>query len=202
MPLHIPLIFLALRAPLRDRADLVAENIALRQQLASLHHLRRRSRLRPIDCYLWAVFSRHWPRWRQLPVIVRPSTVMAWSRRRRLPGRPPLDPEIRRLIVEMASSNVGWGAPRIHGELRKLGIEVSQAPGSRYMSRRPPRPGSQRTWSTFLTNHRHELLAIGFAVVPTVAFRILYVFFVMSVDRRRIQHFNVARHPTARWTEQ
>lgn len=88
----------------------------------------------------------------------------------------------------------------IHGELRKLGFEVSQATVSRYMPKRPPRPGVRQSWSTFLANHRHELLAVGFAVVPTL--EVLCVFFVMSVECREILHFNVTKHPTAQWTAQ
>lgn len=214
MLLNLQLVLAAIVAAFRDRADLVAENLALRQQLAALDHRRKRPRLRPIDRAFWAFLYRCWPRWRELLVIVKPATVIAWhrkgfkllwrwkSRRRRRPGRPRIDPEIRRLVVEMASTNVGWGAPRIHGELRKLGIEVSQATVSRYMPNRRPRLGAGQTWTTFLANHRRELLAVDFAVIPTVTFELLYVFFVLSVDRRQILHVNVTKHPTARWTAQ
>jgi hypothetical protein len=75
----------------------------------------------------------------------------------------------------MASTNVGWGAPRIHAELRKLGFEISQATVSRYMPKRPARPGSTQSWSTFLANHRHELLAIDFAVLPTITVEVVNV---------------------------
>ena len=108
--------------------------------------------------------------------------------------------EIRKLIEEMAQTNVGWGAPRIHGELRKLGIRVSEATVSRYMPKRPAPPGSGQRWSAFLANHLRETLAIDFAVVPTITFGLMYVFFVLSLDRRRILHFNVTKHPTASWT--
>jgi transposase InsO family protein len=104
----------------------------------------------------------------------------------------------------MAAANVGWGAPRIHGELLKLGIRISQATVSRYMpkpNRRPRRKhAGQHRWKTFLANHLHETLAIDFAVVPTIRFDLVWVFFVLSLDRRRILHVNVTRHPTAQWT--
>jgi transposase InsO family protein len=102
----------------------------------------------------------------------------------------------------MAEMNVGWGAPRVHGELLKLGIEISEITVSRYMPKRPAPAGSRQRWATFLQNHLHEILAVDFAVVPTATFGILYVFFVLSLDRRRVLHFNVTRHPTAEWTAQ
>ena len=116
------------------------------------------------------------------------------------PGRPPINAELRDLIREMQATNIGWGAPRIHGELLKLGIEVSQATVSKYM-RRSRKPSSQ-TWLTFLYNHADCLASIDFFTVPTATFRVLYVFIVLSHTRREIVHFNVTEHPTARWTAQ
>lgn len=123
-----------------------------------------------------------------------------WKSRSPKPGRPPVDNEIRKLIRQMQSANVGWGAPRIHGELLKLGIEVSQATVSKYMvrQRKPP----SQTWRTFLENHADCIAGIDFFTVPSATFRILYVFIVLSHDRRHIVHFNVTAHPTARWTAQ
>ena len=145
--------------------------------------------------------------------MVKPATVLAWHRkgfklfwrwksRKRGPGRPRISVEIRRLIIEMAEMNVGWGAPRIHGELLKLGVEISEITVSRCMPRLPPPAGSRQRWETFLRNHLHETLAVDFAVGPTATFGILYVFFVLSLERRRVLHFNVTRHPTAEWTAQ
>jgi transposase InsO family protein len=102
----------------------------------------------------------------------------------------------------MAEMNVGWGAPRIHGELLKLGIVISEITVSRHMPKRLPAAGSRQRWATFIRNHLHEVLAIDFAVVPTVTYGIVYVFFVLSLERRRVLHFNVTRHPTATWTAQ
>jgi transposase InsO family protein len=123
-----------------------------------------------------------------------------WKSQRRGAGRPPVDASIRRLIREMQATNMGWGAPRIHGELLKLGIEIAQATVSKYMKhqRKPP----SQTWRTFLDNHVTDLASIDFFTVPTATFRILYVFIVLSHDRRRIAHFNVTAHPTAQWTAQ
>ncbi len=140
-----------------------------------------------------------------------PDTVMRWHRegfrrywnwksRRRRAGRPLIDTEIRKLIRQMQSANIGWGAPRIHGELLMLGIEISQATISKYMDHRR-KPPSQ-TWRTFLDNHADCLASIDFFTVPTATFRILSVFIVLSHDRRHIVHFNVTEHPTAQWTAQ
>ncbi len=100
----------------------------------------------------------------------------------------------------MQSANVGWGAPRIHGELLKLGIDVSQATVSNYMVRHRNPPS--QTWRTFLENHADCIAGIYFFTVPTATFRILYVFIVRSHDRRKVVHFNVTKHPTAQWTAQ
>lgn len=213
MPPQLPLIVAVVLASVKDRADLVAENLALRHQLSCLKHRRKRPTLRPIDRGLWVLLSRFWGRWNELLVMVKPETVVAWHRkgfklfwrwksRRHPPGRPRITKDVQRLIVNMAATNVGWGAPRIHGELLKLGTRISQSTVQRYMPRRKPSPESRQRWRTFLRNHVHESLAIDFAVVPTITFEIIYVFFVLSVDRRRILHFNVTKHPTADWTVQ
>jgi transposase InsO family protein len=101
----------------------------------------------------------------------------------------------------MRAANPLWGAPRVHGELRKLGIEISQATVAKYLGRRPRTPRSQ-TWRTFLTNHVSQLASIDFLTVPTATFRVLFVFVVLSHERRRIVHVNVTAHPTAAWTAQ
>ena len=123
-----------------------------------------------------------------------------WKSRRQRVGRPPVDKEICKLIRQMQSANVGWGAPRIHGELLKLGIDISQATVSKYMVRQQ-KPPSQ-TWRTFLENHADCIAGIDFFTVPTATFRVLYVFIVLSHDRRHIVHFNVTERPTAQWTAQ
>jgi transposase InsO family protein len=101
----------------------------------------------------------------------------------------------------MAEANVGWGAPRIHGELLKLGIDIGERSVSRFMPPKPRKPPSQ-TWRTFLDNHVGSLASIDFFTVPTATFRVLYVFFVLAHDRRRVLHFNITEHPSAAWTAQ
>jgi putative transposase len=213
MPFKLALFLSIAAAIFKDRADLVAENVALRHQLSCLNHRGPRPKLRPVDRVFWVLLSRCWSGWKESLALVKPATVVAWHRRgfrlfwrwksrRRGLGRPRVPVEVRRLIIEMAEMNVGWGAPRIHGELLKLGIEVSEITVSRYMPKRPPPAGSRQRWATFMLNHLHETLAVDFAVVRTATFGIVYVFFVLSLERRRVHHFNVTQHPTAKWTAQ
>ena len=115
-------------------------------------------------------------------------------------GRPGISKDVRELIRTMSKNNSLWGAPRIHCELLKLGINVSQATVAKYMVRHPKPPS--HAWRTFLKNHTKQLASIDFFTVPTISFRILYVFLVLSHERRRVVHFNVTSHPTAEWTSQ
>jgi hypothetical protein len=142
--------------------------------------------------------------------IVKPETVVAWHRRgfrlfwtwksRHRTGRPGVPHDVRALIRDMSAANPLWGAPRIHGELLKLGISVSQSTVATYM-RRHPRPPSQ-TWRTFLANHASQIMAADLFVVPTISFRLLFVLIILAHDRRRIVHVGVTEHPTAAWTAQ
>ncbi len=213
MSVSLPLLLGVLLAIVRDRSDLVAENLVLRQQLSALSHRNKRPKLRPFDRFVWGLLSQHWSRWRDLLVIVKPATVVGWHRqgfklfwrwksRSRRPGRPRLHEDVRRLIVQMARTNVGWGAPRIHGELAKLGIHMSESTVSKYMPKPTAPPGSAQRWTTFMRNHLAETLAIDFAVVPTINFELLFVFDVLSLERREVLHINVTPHPTAEWTAQ
>ena len=140
---------------------------------------------------------------------MKPATVIDWHRRgfrwywtwkirHGLRGRPCVAKETRELIRTLSRDNVGWGAPRIHSELLKLGIKISEASVAKYMVRHP-KPPSQ-TWRTFLKNHATQLASMDFFTVPTALFRILFVFIVIQHDRRRLVHFNVTAHPTAEWT--
>jgi len=121
-----------------------------------------------------------------------------WKIRRRKRGRPTVAPEVRDLIRQMSRENPGWGAPRIHGELLKLGINIGETSVSKYLvrSRKPP----SQTWRTFLHNHIQSLVSVDFFTVQTIRFQILYVFLVLTHERRRIVHFAVTAHPTAEWT--
>ncbi len=121
-----------------------------------------------------------------------------WRCKSRGRGRPKTDPELRHLIRQMCQSDPLWGAPRIHGELLKLGFDLSEATVSKYMTRHRGPPS--QTWRTFLHNHAKEIVSLDFFTVPTATFKILFVFLVLSNDRRQISHFNVTEHPTTQWT--
>ena len=202
------LIWAVFHALFAKRADLVAENLALRQQLIVLHRKARRPRLKTKDRMFWLWLARSWSRWRESLLLVKPATVVRWHRQgfkyywawksRHQGGRPAVAPEVRGLIRRMSRANPLWGAPRIHGELLKLGIDLSQTTVAKYMTRRS-KPSSP-SWRAFLDNHLKDLVSIDFFTVPTVTFRILFVFLVLSHDRRRVLHCNVTEHPTAEWT--
>ncbi len=164
------------------------ENLAVRHQLIVLKRSQRgRLRLDSADRLLWVWLSRFWSNWRSALLIVKP-------------GRPTIDLEIRELIRKMSLANPLWGAPRIHGELLKVGIKVSQATVAKYMAR-PQKPPSQ-TWRAFLNNHVNRLVSTDFFVLSTVTFRVLYVFIVLAHQRRRLLHFNVTANATSEWTAQ
>jgi putative transposase len=208
-PIHM--IFVFLGALFRRQAELAAENLALRQQLAVLEHKAKRPRLRKRDRIFWVWLSRLWADWRSVLVIVQPGTVVRWHRdgfrlywrwksRTGKAGRPKIDAEIRKLIRSMCRENHSWGAPRIHSELELLGYDVSETTVAKYMvrHRKPP----SQTWRTFLDNHVRDIAAVDFFTVPTATFRILFAFVVLRHERRKIVHFNVTANPTAAWTAQ
>jgi putative transposase len=191
--------------------QLALENLALRQQLAVYKRLAPRPKLRPVDRLFWTALAMVWTGWRQALVIVSPDTILRWQRRRfreywtqlsRRPtgGRPCVSAEIASLVRTMAAANPLWGAPRIHGELLKLGLDVSERTISRLIPKRRSPPS--QTWRTFLANHVRDLVALDFFTVPTVRLHVLFVLVVLAHHRRRVVHFNVTEHPTAAWTAQ
>ena len=160
---------------LKSQRQLVLENLALRQQVVMLRQSVKKPRPSMADKLFWILFSRYVDGWRKVLHGLHPDTVVRWHRqsfrlywrwksRGRKPGRPAIDAALRKLIREMQAANIGWGAPRIHGELLKLGIEISQAAVSSYMLH-PKKPPSQ-TWRTFLSNHTECLAAIDFFTIP------------------------------------
>jgi hypothetical protein len=192
-------------------AYLTAENLALRHQLIVLKRNQNRPQLDERDRVFWKVLSNIWPSWRDSLVIVQPETVIRWHRRAfrfywrhksggGKPGRPRLDPEVKTLVLKLSSANPLWGAhlggPPIHGELLKLGIEISDRSVSGIIGRNNPKPPSQ-TWKTFIKNHMMDMVAVDFLVVPTIRFRMLFVFVVLSHERRKVVYFNVTANPTA-----
>jgi transposase InsO family protein len=190
---------------------LQVENLALRHQLGVLHRSVKRAKIRPADRVFWSILSRVWGDWKDALIFVKPETVIRWQKKRfkshwaRLcqagwPGRPEIPKEAKELIRMMSRMNPTWGSPRIKGELAKIGIEVSKSTIEKYMIR-APKPSSP-TWRSFLENHAKDIVSVDFIVVPTVRFTMLYIFIFISIDRRRVVHFNVTANPTAAWAAQ
>jgi hypothetical protein len=205
------LVLRAIGLMCRGHDAVALENLALRQQLAALKRISNRPQIRANDRIFWVILSSAWRDWRRALVFVQPDTVVRWHRewlrrrwtarsRQKRPGRPTTDQAIRTLVAQMAAANPLWGAPRIHGELQKLGLEVSERTVSRLVRRRN-RPPSQ-TWRTFLTNHVTALVSMDFFTVPTLTGRVLFVLVLLSHARRRIVHWAVTDHPTALWAAQ
>ena len=170
----------AIRAFFRSRSDTALEVLALRQQVAVLKRQHPRPRLNSLDRLFWTTLRRYWPRWSDVLLIVKPATVVGWHRggfrlywrwrSRPRGGWPATTAEIRTHIRTMASENSGWGAPKIHGELLKLGFEVSERTVARYMRRIRRRGDPGRQWLSFLQNHREVTAAVDFFTVPTLTF--------------------------------
>ena len=202
------LVWLALVGLFRSRASLLAEILVLRHQLnIQRRRLPRRYAFSAKDRLTFAVLYWLAPTVRNALAIVKPETVIKWHRAgfksywhwksRRGGGRPVVPLETRELIREISIVNPLWGAPRIHGELLKLGIDIGQTSVAKYMIRRrgPPSQG----WKTFLHNHADGIAAMDFFVVPTISFGLLYGLLIMGHGRRHILWFGVTAHPTAEW---
>lgn len=211
MPRLVPILLTSIVTWFRSRLALQMECIALRHQVAVSQQRISRPKLRPTDRLLWVWLSRLWPSWRQALEFVQPRTVIAWQKKRfrtywrrvsptGKPGRPTISKDVRELIQDMWRSNPTWGAPRIVGELRKIGITVAKSTVETYRPR--PRKPSSPTWKAFLANHVKDIVACDFFTVPTSTFRVLFMFVVLAHERRRIVHVNMTEHPTAQWTAQ
>jgi transposase InsO family protein len=190
------------------------ENVALRQQLGVFKRTLPQPRFSASDKLFWVILRRCWPEWQRALVLIQPETVVHWhragfklywtwlSRHRVCAGRKSVSRDLRDLIFRMVAENPAWGAPRIHGELKMLGFNVSESTVLRWMRKAPRNPEPAKRWAAFLSNHREAIAAMDFFTVPTLAFGVLYCFFVIAHDRRRILHFNVTKHPTSAWVIQ
>ncbi len=208
------LLFSLFARSFRSRRDLLLENLALRQQLGVLARRSPQPRLAQSDRLFWVALRRLWPEWRQTLFLVRPETVVRWhrtgferywkwlSRKHAVVGRKPTSKELREHIFRMVAENRTWGAPRIHGEFRMLGFDISERTVLRWMRKAPKGTEPAKRWAAFLSNHREAIAAMDFFTVPTLTFGVLYGFFVIAHDRRRILQWNVTRHPTAAWVSQ
>jgi transposase InsO family protein len=201
-------VLAALASPFKSKLRLEAENAVLRRQLIVLRRrLHGRVQLTNHDRWFFIQLYRWLPSILKALTIVRPETLLRWHRvgfrcywrwkSRRRGGRPQIETELRALIRRMSIENPLWGAPRIHGELLKLGFEVAQSSVAKYMVKRrwPP---SQR-WRTFLHNHAQDIAAMDLFVVPTIGFDLLYAYIIVRLDRRELVWISVTTHPTAEW---
>jgi transposase InsO family protein len=208
MVAFLSLFLHVLVSPLKTRARLEAEIVMLRHQL---NVLRRRvpskPRLTVADRLIFVWLYRLFPSVLSALSAIEPETVLRWHRMgfrlywrwksRSRGGRPRIPGEIRRLIREMSLANRLWGAPRVHGELLKLGIEVAQSTVAKYMARSGR--GRSQTWTTFLRNHTAGIAATDFLIVPTIGFRLLFVLVILRHERRRLISLSVTANPTAEW---
>ena len=197
-----------------SRRGLLLENLALRQQLAILKQRHPQPRFAASDKMFWVILRRLWPGWKRALILVQPETVARWhrvgfklywtwlSRNRNRVGRKCVSRELRELIFRMVAENRTWGAPRIHGELKMLGFNISERSVLRWMRKAPRNPEPAKRWAAFLSNHREAIAAMDFFTVPTLTFGVLYCFFVSANDRRRILHCNVTKHPSSAWVVQ
>src|SRR5450830_1696916 len=202
-------LFLALlTAPFKSKIRLEAENAALRHQLIVLRrNVHGRVRLTNNDRRFLIQLYRWFPSILQVLTIVQPETLVRWHRAgfryywrwksRPRGGRPQIETDLRALIRRMSIENPLWGAPRIHGELLKLGFEVAQSSVAKYMVKRRGLPS--QGWRTFLRNHAPDIAAMDLFVVPTIGLDLLYAFIVVRLGRRDLVWFNVTTNPTAEW---
>jgi len=203
------IILTFLRDLFRSHHNLLLENLALRQQILVLERQIKRPEFRDRDRVFWVILRRFWTKWKNPLRLVQPQTVVSWHRslwrkywkrrsRSKEMGRPKIPVEVIKLIHRISLENPNWGAAHVQGELMMLGHFLSVSTVAKYMIKRRGRPN--QNWTTFIRNHLHEIGAIDFLTIPTITFKTLYVFIVLSLDRRRVVHFHVTRYPTADWT--
>src|ERR1700675_1551210 len=199
-------VLAALASPFKSKIRLEAENAALRHQLIVLRrNLRARVKLANSDRCFFIQLYRWFPLILKVLTVIRPETLVRWHRTgfrsywrwksRSLGGRPQIDSDLRALIRRMSVENSLWGAPRIHGELLKLGFEVAQSSVAKYMVKRRGAPS--QGWRTFLRNQAPDIAAMDLFVVPTIGFKLLYGFVIIRLDRRDLVWINVTTNPTA-----
>ena len=195
----------------KSRTQLQLEIVFLRKQLEILNRTPKKIQIKTRDRFLFVFMKRIFTNWKSNLIIIKPETVISWHRKgfklywrwksRHHGGRPKIPKEQIDLIKQMANENPHWGVPRIHGEILKLGFDISESTVMRYIPKKIGRTSGQR-WKTFLRNHASEIVSIDFLTVPTYNFKQLYILIFLSHNRRKIIHFNVTAHPTSNWSTQ
>jgi len=214
VPMTCNLFILFMRGFFKSKEDYMIENAQLRQQLSTMILAKKRPRISDNQRHFFYVLSQKWDKWKEAMVIVKPDTVIGWHNkafkwywkfisRPKSPnwGRPPIDPEIIKLIRQMATEN-NWRAVRIHGELLKLDFNVCETTVAKYLPPKNKNGGRSQTWVTFLNNFFEGITAMDFIVIPTITFKLIYVFFIIDHKRRKIIHVNTTYHPTEFWVQQ
>ena len=208
---YFQMLLLGFASVFKSRARITAEIMVLRHRVMVLERRHRgQIKLNRLDRVILAWLSRAVPAVRDAIIIVKPETVLRWHRQGfrafwhwksgSRGGRPSVDGDLRRLILRLAAENPLWGAPRIHGELLKLGFEVAQSTVSKYLRQRPWPKG--QSWKTFIENHKDAMTAIDLFVVPTIGFKLLYGIAILHLGRRELVWTNATLHPTADWIAQ
>ncbi|MFA8451823.1 MAG: integrase core domain-containing protein [Bacteroidales bacterium] len=202
-------IMLFLNSSFKTKSQLQLENIFLRKQVEIKKRSSNKPSIKKSDRIFFSLIKNLLSNWKNNLIIVKPETVIKWHRKgfklywtiksRKKNGRPKIDEEIRILIRQMALENPLWGAPRIHGEILKLGYRISQSTILRYIPKSNNRTTGQR-WKTFLKNHSREIISIDFFTIATINFKIVYVLIFLDHHRRKIIYFNVTSNPTSLWT--
>jgi hypothetical protein len=196
----------------RSKAELIAENALLRQQLIVLQRTVQKPRFTPSDRLWFVLLASRLPHWKEVLLIFRPETLLHWHRKgfrlfwkfksRSRGGRPRVTPELIALIQRLGTENRLWGAERIRGELLKLGLHVAKGTIRKYLRPVSPSRSPSQTWATLLHNHARDIWACDFLPVIDLVFRPLYLFFIIELASRRVVHFGVTRSPTDEWGAQ
>jgi len=195
----------------KTKAQLQFEIIFLRKQLEILNRTTKKAQITSWDKLFFSTIISLFKNWKESLIIIKPETIIRWHRKKfykhllgkikQDAGRPRASKEVIKLIKQIANDNPMWGVPRIHGELLKLGYDISQATVWRYVPKKNGSSNGQR-WKTFLKNHASEIISIDYFSVPTINFKILHVLVFLSHHRRKIIHFNVTSNPTSEWASQ
>ena len=201
-------MYLIIKMSFKNKIQLLLEVIMLARQLEIYQRTDPKIKIKRTDCMLFCLIKDLLLNWKERMFIVKPDTVVKWHRTafkfywrwksRPKGGRPKINWEVINLIKKMAKENLDWGAPRIHGELLKLGFNICESTVQRYTPKKGKRTNGQ-SWTTFLNNHAKEIISIDFLTVPAINLKLLHVLVILKHHRRKLIYLNVTKNPTAEW---